>query len=95
MVCSPGVIKRNWMTKHLLEVPSVVVVFVSLDCASPDTTGVARTVAGVGRALGGRATKLAIVILQSADSTLRDEDSVLTTLCTECSVSSRAVFTLS
>eukprot|EP00090_Calanus_glacialis_P046275 TRINITY_DN9003_c0_g1_i1.p1 TRINITY_DN9003_c0_g1~~TRINITY_DN9003_c0_g1_i1.p1 ORF type:complete len:1113 (-),score=443.03 TRINITY_DN9003_c0_g1_i1:88-3426(-) len=81
-----GILKRNWMTKHLQLLPSVVVIFFT----NPSLSTVSTTVGKVRMALTGRQTKLAVVLLQ--DNV--DQDTV-TSVCTECSISSRAVFSLS
>jgi len=80
-----GILKRNWMRKHLELLPSVVVMFFT----NSSITSVSSTVGKVKMALTGRQTKLAIVILQD----MVDQDTV-TSICTECSISSRAVFSL-
>eukprot|EP00092_Neocalanus_flemingeri_P018363 GFUD01019872.1.p1 GENE.GFUD01019872.1~~GFUD01019872.1.p1 ORF type:complete len:1115 (+),score=430.62 GFUD01019872.1:234-3578(+) len=81
-----GILKRNWMNKHLQLLPSVVVLFFT----TPTLSTVSSTVGKVRMALTGRQTKLAVVLLQD----VQDPDTV-TSVCTECSISSRAVFTLS
>jgi len=80
-----GILKRNWIKKHLDLLPGVVVMFFS----SPSLTLVSSTVAKVRMSLTGRQTKLAVVLLQDDV----DQDTV-TSICTECSISSRAVFSL-
>jgi len=81
-----GILKRNWMNKHLQLLPSVVVIFFS----NPSLSSVSSIVGKVRMALTGRQTKLAVVLLQD----VVDQDT-LTSVCTECSISSRAVFSLS
>jgi len=81
-----GILKRNWMTKHLQLLPSVVVIFFT----NPTLTSVASTVGKVKLALTGRQTKLAIVLLEDIP-----DSEMITSICTECSLSSRAVFSLS
>jgi len=81
-----GILKRNWINKHLYMLPSVVVIFFT----NPTLASVSSTVGKVKMALTGRQTKLAVVLLQE----VADPDTV-TSICTECSISSRAVFTLS
>jgi len=91
-----GLLKRNWMVKHLQEIPSVIVVFSYLEFQgnSPNTQAVAARVQEARKALGGRPTKFSIVILQDAPGSSIQDESVLNTICTECTVSSRAVFSL-
>ena len=78
-----GVLKRNWINKHLKLVPSVIVMFFS----SPVLTSVSSMVSQVRMALTSRQTKLAVMILQDSC----DQDTI-TSICTECSIPARAVF---
>jgi len=80
-----GILKRNWIKKHLELLPSVVVLFFT----NPSITSVSSIVGKVKMALTGRQTKLAVVILQD----IVEQDTV-TSICTECSISSRAVISL-
>jgi len=80
-----GILKRNWIKKHLELLPSVVVLFFT----NPSITSVSSTVGKVKMALTGRQTKLAVVILQEVV-----EQDTVTSICTECSISSRAVISL-
>ena len=58
-----GIVKRNWMSKHLNQIPSVIVLFFS----NPSSTSVSSAVNKVRQALAGvRQTKLAVVLLQEA-----------------------------
>ena len=81
-----GVLKRNWINKHLNMVPSVIVMFFS----SPALSSVSSMVSQVRMALVSRQTKLAVVILQDSC----DQDTI-TAICTECSIPARAVFCMS
>ena len=78
-----GVLKRNWINKHLKMVPSVIVMFFS----SPVLSSVSFMVSQVRMALASRQTKLAVVILEEKC----DQDTI-TAICTECSIPARAVF---
>ena len=80
------------MKKHLNVLPSVVVVFADLDWTDPDTRAVVSTVARVRQLLAGRLTKVVVVLLQTDTST--PTDSVMTALCAQCGLSSRAIFHL-
>ena len=80
-----GVLKRNWIPKHLNQLPSVVVLFFS----SPSLSSVSSVVGKVKLALAGRQTKLAVVLLQEK----ADQDTI-TSICTECSIPVRAVVCL-
>merc|ERR1719361_3383309 len=59
-----GILKRNWMSKHLELIPSVVVIFVELDWNDPDFNEkkkeCASRVQSVRAILAGRGTKIAI-----------------------------------
>ena len=72
--------------------PSVVVVFADIDWTDPDTRAVVSTVARVRQLLAGRLTKVVVVLLQTDTST--PTDSVMTALCAQCGLSSRAIFPL-
>ena len=87
-----GILKRNWVTKHLEVLPSVVVVFGHINWSEPDTTLVVQRVARVRQLLAGRLTKVVVVLLQEDASP--PGDAVMTALCTQCGVSSRAIFPL-
>ena len=80
------------MKKHLNVLPSVVVVFADIDWTDPDTRVVVSTVARVRQLLAGRLTKVVVVLLQTDTST--PTDSVMTALCAQCGLSSRAIFPL-
>ena len=101
-----GLLKKNWMTKHLSQLPAVVVLFVDLDWSDPDlqdkVLDCSARLANLRQALQGRTTKLALVLVQRSrpggggaaeDGAVSAAESV-TQLCTECELSSRAVFTL-
>ena len=80
------------MKKHLQVLPSVVVVFADIDWTNPDTRVVVSTVAKVRQLLAGRLTKVVVVLLQTDSST--PTDTVMTALCAQCGLSSRAIFPL-
>ena len=81
-----GILKRNWMSKHLYSLPSVIVLFFS----NPSTSSVSTVVSKLRHSLTNRQTKLAVVLLQDS----ADQDTI-TSICTECSIPARAVFCLS
>ena len=80
-----GVLKRNWISKHLNQLPSVIVLFFS----NPTLASVSSVVGKVKLALAGRQTKMAVVLLQES----ADQDTI-TSICTECSIPVRAVVCL-
>ncbi|XP_040569787.1 trafficking protein particle complex subunit 11 [Lepeophtheirus salmonis] len=97
-----GILKRNWMSKHLNGIPSVVVLFVQLDWKHPNWSEkileVASKVKSVRGTLSGRGTKLAVVLIQKEaplPSAASDEDSErASSLCSACELSSRSLFAL-
>lgn len=99
-----GLLKKNWMTKHLYQLPAVVAIFVQLDWNNPKLSDriidCANRLQAVRLSLAGRMTKLALVLIQSestpTESSAEDVNAseAVTSLCTECEISSRALFTL-
>nr|CAB3267220.1 trafficking protein particle complex subunit 11-like [Phallusia mammillata] len=97
-----GLLKTKWMTKHLNEIPALVVVFFELDwdelawrerhlaCAS--RVQVVRT------SLQGRTTKVAVVLIQKSTPLPPGEDMVAAeraaALCSACDLSSKSLFVL-
>eukprot|EP00053_Salpingoeca_punica_P015497 m.143074 g.143074 ORF g.143074 m.143074 type:complete len:1113 (-) comp16731_c1_seq1:222-3560(-) len=63
-----GILKARWMSKHMFEVPSVVVVFFELEWEDPAWDSrreqCSRLLQSLREASGGRATKLVVVLLQ-------------------------------
>ena len=98
-----GILKRNWMSKHLELIPSVVVIFVELDWNDPDFNEkkkeCASRVQSVRAILAGRGTKIAIVLIQkdpvsdpgSQDTNASERASAL---CSACELSARSLFVL-
>lgn len=90
------------MAKHLAQVPAVVVVFVELDWKDPDfhekELQCAGRVHAVRAALSGRATKIAVVLIQREVSALMTEDHTASdrasALCSACELSARSLFVL-
>lgn len=97
-----GLLKTEWMQKHLYQVPSVVVIFFELDwddaawkerhvmCAS--------RVQVVRSALQGRSTKVAVVLIQNSTPLPPGENLVAAeraaTLCSACELSAKSLFVL-
>ena len=100
-----GILKTNWMGKHLNSVPSVAVVFTDLewDCSEWNERKLecAARVQAVRAALAGRGTKIALVLIQRKEITPSavgtDENSAserATALCSSCELSARSLFVL-
>ncbi|TRY69565.1 hypothetical protein TCAL_07632 [Tigriopus californicus] len=96
-----GILKRNWMTKHLWQIPSVVVIFMELDWSGPNflekKAECASRVQSVRSTLAGRATKLAVVLIQNAAANPVDEGVATekaASVCSECELSARSLFVL-
>ena len=100
-----GILKTNWMTKHLESVPAVAVVFIDLEWNSPEWTErkmeCSTRVQAVRAALNGRGTKIALVLVQRREmspTAAGTEDSTAseraTALCSACELSARSLFVL-
>ena len=100
-----GIIKTNWMTKHLNQVPSVAVIFIDLEWNSADWNErkqeCAARVQAVRAALNGRGTKIALVLIQRNEMTppaVGSEESTASeraaSLCSACELSARSLFVL-
>jgi hypothetical protein len=100
-----GILKTNWMTKHLDSVPSVAVVFTDLEWSSPEWNErkmeCSARVQAVRAALSGRGTKIALVLVQRQEmappSVTSDENTAserATALCSACELSARSLFVL-
>ncbi|EDV21594.1 uncharacterized protein TRIADDRAFT_30200 [Trichoplax adhaerens] len=97
-----GIIKMDWMQKHINEIPSVLVIFYDLDWNDPQWKE--KQVECVSRveiarsSLQGRNTKIAVVLIQTAAPLPPGEDMVAAeraaTLCTACELSSKSLFVL-
>ena len=80
-----GILKTNWMNKHLNQLPSVIVSFFTC----PELPEISAVVSKTRVALGSRQTKLAVVLIQESV-----DQEMVTSVCTECSVPARAVLCL-
>jgi len=101
-----GIIKTNWMNKHLKDLPAVVVVFFELDWNDPDWNEKKLEVAGklesLRSTLAGRGTKMAVVLIQKEPTaglpTGSNDDTVAaeraSALCSACELSQRSLFVL-
>ncbi|XP_072378300.1 trafficking protein particle complex subunit 11 [Diabrotica undecimpunctata] len=97
-----GIIKKNWMNKHLYEVPAVIVIFYDLDWNDPQWSErmieCASRVQSMRAALEGRNTRLTIVLIQNSPPLPPGEDALAAeravALCTSCDLSSQSLFVL-
>ena len=98
-----GILKTNWMHKHLNLIPSVVVIFIELDWNDPDWNEkkkeCATRVQSVRATLSGRGTKVAIVLIQKdpvSDPGIQDVNASerASALCSACELSARSLFVL-
>ena len=98
-----GILKTNWMNKHLNLIPSVVVIFIELDWNDPDWNEkkkeCATRVQSVRATLAGRGTKVAIVLIQKdpvSDPGIQDVNASerASALCSACELSARSLFVL-
>ena len=98
-----GILKTNWMDKHLNLIPSVVVIFIELDWNDPDWNEkkkeCATRVQSVRATLAGRGTKVAIVLIQKdpvSDPGIQDVNASerASALCSACELSARSLFVL-
>ena len=91
-----GLLKKDWITKHQSQVPSVVVLFLELNWNDAEvaekTVACAERVKQLKAALAGRTTKICLVLLQ--DETSHAEADSVTNFCTECEISPRSLFVL-
>lgn len=78
-----GIIKRNWMEKHLSQLPAVLLL------APRSPGGAAALVTEARTALAGRTTKLALLLVGEPP-----DPATLTAICSECSLPARVVFSL-
>ncbi|XP_044015517.1 trafficking protein particle complex subunit 11 isoform X2 [Aphidius gifuensis] len=101
-----GILKRNWMTKYLNEIPSVVVFFYDLDWNDPQWNekkiDCSSKVQSLRSSLDGRNTKIAVVLIQkssSVSSSPTDNEDTLTSdratsLCTSCELQGKLLYIL-
>ena len=101
-----GILKTNWMSKHLNSVPAVAVVFIDLEWNASEWNErkmeCAARVQAVRAALSGRGTKIALVLIQRQEMTppsvASSEESTAseraTALCSACDLSARSLFVL-
>ncbi|KAJ9597774.1 hypothetical protein L9F63_011382 [Diploptera punctata] len=87
-----GILKRNWMNKHLSELPAVVVIFYELDWDdqlwNEKSIECSSRVQSVRAALQGRNTRIAVILVQQTAPLPTGEDMLAAeraaALCTSC-----------
>jgi len=97
-----GILKRNWVSKHLNRLPAVVAVFADLDWDdqhfNEKKAEAAERVRGVRESLNGRGSKIAVVLLQRSLSLPSADDAAASerasSLCAACELSNRSLFVL-
>ncbi|KAK7871870.1 hypothetical protein R5R35_006453 [Gryllus longicercus] len=97
-----GILKRNWMNKHLNEIPAVVAIFYELDWEDPQWNEkrieCASRVQSMRVALAGRNTRIAVVLIQQTAPLPTGEDMTAaeraTALCTSCELNAKSLFVL-
>ncbi|XP_060529048.1 trafficking protein particle complex subunit 11 [Cylas formicarius] len=95
-----GILKRNWMVKHLNEVPAVIIIFYDLDWNdslwNEKMIECASRVQSMKIALEGRDTRIVVVLIQSQpplpDDPLAAERAI--TLCSSCELNSQSLYVL-
>ncbi|KAH1003355.1 trafficking protein particle complex subunit 11 [Dendroctonus ponderosae] len=95
-----GILKRNWLAKHLQQVPALIAVFFDLDWKEPQWTEkmieCASKVQSMRAALEGRDTCIVVVLIQSQapmpEDPLAAERAVA--LCSSCELNSQSLYVL-
>ncbi|XP_046390361.1 trafficking protein particle complex subunit 11 [Ischnura elegans] len=98
-----GILKTNWMDKHLKKLPAVVVIFYDLDWDDPlwneKKQECASRVQSVRAALEGRGCRIAVTLLQQASTALPSGEDVMAiergnALRTACALNAKSLFVL-
>uniref|UniRef100_A0AAG5D5Q5 Trafficking protein particle complex subunit 11 n=1 Tax=Anopheles atroparvus TaxID=41427 RepID=A0AAG5D5Q5_ANOAO len=97
-----GILKRNWMLKHLHVLPAVVVLFQDLEWNDPKWTEkqlqCAATIQVLKNSLQGRNTRIAIALLQRGNHLLQGEDMLASEraaqLTSNCDINAKMLFVL-
>ncbi|CAG9819021.1 unnamed protein product [Phaedon cochleariae] len=97
-----GILKKNWLHKHLFEIPAVTVIFYDLDWSDPQWNEkmieCASRVQSMRAALEGRACKLTVVLIQNSLPLPAGEDALAAeravALCSSCELNSQSLFVL-
>ncbi|GFT33359.1 trafficking protein particle complex subunit 11 [Nephila pilipes] len=97
-----GILKTNWLPKHLTEVPAVAVQFVDLDWDSPSWAEkrleCANKLEVLRESLQGRSTRVALVLIQKRAALPGADDQIAAeraaSLCSACDLSGKTLFVL-
>ncbi|KAF5306179.1 hypothetical protein FQR65_LT07455 [Abscondita terminalis] len=97
-----GILKKNWMNKHLNEIPAVIAVFYDLDWNdlqwNEKMIECASRVQSIRAALDGRNTKIVVVLIQDSVPLPTGEDVLATeravALCASCELNAKSLFVL-
>lgn len=97
-----GILKKNWMNKHLYEIPAMIVIFYELDWNDPQWNEkmieCASRVQSMRAALEGRNTKITVVLIQQLPTLPSGEDILASeravALCASCELNSQSLFIL-
>ncbi|RZC34292.1 trafficking protein particle complex subunit 11 [Asbolus verrucosus] len=97
-----GILKRNWMNKHLFEIPAVIVIFYDLDWNdslwNEKMIECASRVQSLRAALEGRNTRIAVVLIQNTLPLPPGEDVLASdraiSLCASCELNASSLFVL-
>lgn len=97
-----GILKRNWMNKHLNEVPAVIVIFYDLDWNDPQWNEkmieCSSKVQSVRASIEGRNTRITVVLIQQTAPLPASEDVLAAeraaVLCGSCELNSKSLFVL-
>lgn len=97
-----GILKRNWMNKHLNEIPAVIVIFYDLDWNDPHWNEklieISSRVHSMRHAVEGRNTRIVVVLIQQVAPLPGGEDTLgsdrATALCASCELNSEHLFIL-
>lgn len=97
-----GILKRNWMHKHLNCIPAVIAVFYELDWNDTQfnekTIECASRIQSLRHALEGRTTKITLVLMQTRAPMPSNDDVVATeraaTICGQCGLNTKMLFVL-
>ncbi|OQV19551.1 Trafficking protein particle complex subunit 11 [Hypsibius exemplaris] len=98
-----GILKKNWIRKHMLEVPALVVLFADLEWDDPafaeKKIACSSKIATVRASLAGRSTRIALVLVQSRPHTFAPgepspDSEKVNGLCNSCELTLKQVFFL-
>nr|XP_045621115.1 trafficking protein particle complex subunit 11-like isoform X2 [Procambarus clarkii] len=96
-----GILKSNWISKYLYHVPALIVLFYDLDWNDSNWTEKKNDLAGrvqtLKTAMGGRNSRVALVLIQSGISVPGEDTGAAekaATLCTACDLPAKHLFVL-